>query len=341
MLKAISEARERVFLSSFIFGYDEVGKSFAAALRAAAERGCDVRLLMDGVGSFHLWPSWRKRLGPDVKLAYFLPPRLIPPQFSINLRTHRKVLICDGETGFTGGMNISQNHLANLKRRSRVQDVHFRCLGPIAQQLEIAFLMDWSFATGDHANFTVHPVKKQGSSLCRILMDGPGTPEDTILDLVCAQISAARHSVRIMSPYFLPPHRLHGELVSAVLRGVDVSVILPGENNHRLVDWAMRHQMPMLADRGVKIYRQPPPFAHTKLLLIDGEYTLLGSANLDPRSLNLNFELVMEVLDLRLAEQLSAFYDEVRSRSVSVPTTYPALPYRLRNAASWIFSPYL
>ena len=210
MLKAISEAKERVFLSSFIFGYDEVGKSFAAALRAAAERGCDVRLLMDGVGSFHLWPSWRKRLGPDVKLAYFLPP-----------------------------------------------------------------------------------------------------------------------------------HRLHGELVSAVLRGVDVSVILPGENNHRLVDWAMRHQMPMLADRGVKIYRQPPPFAHTKLLLIDGEYTLLGSANLDPRSLNLNFELVMEVLDLRLAEQLSAFYDEVRSRSVSVPTTYPALPYRLRNAASWIFSPYL
>ena len=163
MLKAISEAKERVFLSSFIFGYDEVGKSFAAALRAAAERGCDVRLLMDGVGSFHLWPSWRKRLGPDVKLAYFLPPRLIPPQFSINLRTHRKVLICDSETGFTGGMNISQNHLANLKRRSRVQDVHFRCLGPIAQQLEIAFLMDWSFATGDHANFTVHPVKKQGS----------------------------------------------------------------------------------------------------------------------------------------------------------------------------------
>ena len=131
------------------------------------------------------------------------------------------------------------------------------------------------------------------------------------------------------------------EMVDAVLRGVDVSVILPGENNHRLVDWAMRHQMPMLADRGVKIYRQPPPFAHTKLLLIDGEYTLLGSANLDPRSLNLNFELVMEVLDLRLAEQLSAFYDEVRSRSVSVPTTYPALPYRLRNAASWIFSPYL
>ena len=119
---------------------------------------------MVGVCSFHLLPSWRNSRGPDVKLAYFLPPRLIPPQVSINLRTHRKVLICDSETGFTGGMNISQNHLANLKRRSRVQDVHFRCLGPIAQQLEIAFLMDWSFATGDHANYPVHPVKTQGSS---------------------------------------------------------------------------------------------------------------------------------------------------------------------------------
>ena len=135
MLKAISEAKERVFLSSFIFGYDEVGKSFAAALRAAAERGCDVRLLMDGVGSFHLWPGWGKR-SPARQLSLSCRRALIPPQFSINLRTHRKVLICDGETGFTGGMNISQNHLVNLKRRSRVQDVHFRCLGPIAQQLK-------------------------------------------------------------------------------------------------------------------------------------------------------------------------------------------------------------
>lgn len=341
MLDAIAKARERVYLSSFIFGYDEAGHAFAAALREAAERGCDVRLLTDGVGSFHLWPSWKKRLGPKVKRATFLPPRLIPPQLSINLRTHRKVLVCDGDVGFTGGMNISEHHFTRPKRPGRVQDIHFRCAGPVAQQLEIAFLMDWSFSSGEPTSATVREIPKQGDSLCRLLMDGPGTPEDTILDLVCAQISTARDSVRIMSPYFLPPHRLHGELVSAVLRGVEVSVILPDENNHRLVDWAMRHQMPMLADRGIRIFRQPAPFAHTKLLLIDGEYTLLGSANLDPRSLNLNFELVMEVLDLNLTAELTAFYDEVRNRSLPVPPTYPALPYRLRNAASWIFSPYL
>ena len=341
MLAAINAARKRVYLSSFIFGHDDVGFAFAEALRRAAERGCDVRLLLDGVGSFSPLSGWRKKLGPKVELAFFLPPRLIPPQFSINLRTHRKMLVCDQNVAFTGGMNISQHHLVEASGPERVQDVHFRCSGPIAQQLEIAFLMDWTFATGESAPTRLTRVDKQGHSLCRILMDGPGTPEDTILDLFCAQISAAKQSVRIMSPYFLPPHRLHGEMVSAVLRGVDVSVILPGENNHRLVDWAMRHQMPMLADRGVRIFHQPPPFAHTKLMLIDGQYTLLGSSNLDPRSLNLNFELVMEVLDTSLAAQLTAFYDEVRSRSAVFPKAVPSLPCRLRNAASWIFSPYL
>lgn len=367
MLDAIGKARQSVYLSSFIFGYDDVGKRFAEALKEAAKRGCDVRVLMDGVGSFHPLAHWAKRLG-NAQLSWFLPPSLFPPQLSINLRTHRKVLVCDGTIAFTGGMNISEHHLADLPRPDRVQDLHFRCVGPIARQLEVAFLMDWSFTTGSPARMpesaassealaarvpsesdtvsasaSIHTTANASprSSLCRILMDGPGNPQATILDLFCAQISTARQSVRIMSPYFLPPHPLATALTSAVLRGVEVSVILPGKNNHRLLDWAMRHHMPMLEERGVRILYQPPPFAHTKLLLIDGAYTLLGSANLDPRSLNLNFELVMEVLDPKLTEQLTAFYDEVKSRSAPAPERLPSLPVRLRNAASWIFSPYL
>lgn len=367
MLDAIGKARQSVYLSSFIFGYDDAGKRFAEALKEAARRGCDVRVLMDGVGSFHPLAHWRARLG-KAQLAWFLPPRLFPPQFSINLRTHRKVLVCDGSIAFTGGMNISEHHLVDVPRPNRVQDLHFRCIGPIARQLEVAFLMDWSFTTGSPARMSpenatpsdctheaympsesaaasapIHSTDRvlPHSSLCRILMDGPGNPQATILDLFCAQISTARQSVRIMSPYFLPPHPLATALTSAVLRNVEVSVILPGKNNHRLLDWAMRHHMPMLEERGVRILYQPPPFAHTKLLLIDGVYTLLGSANLDPRSLNLNFELVMEVLDPELTGQLTAFYDEVKRRSVPAPEQLPSLPVRLRNAASWIFSPYL
>ena len=119
-------------------------------------------------------------------------------------------------------------------------------------------------------------------------------------------------------------------------------MLFRSENNHRLVDWAMRHQIPLLEAKGVRIFRQPPPFAHTKLLLVDGAYTLLGSANLDPRSLNLNFELVMEVFDTALATDLGAFYDTVRERSSACSVdSPPALPVRMRNAASWLFSPYL
>jgi len=436
MLRAIGQARRRVYLSTFIFGNDAVGASFAAALARAAERGCDVRLLMDGVGSFHPLAGWKRRLGPRVRLAYFLPPALAPLQLSINLRTHRKMLICDGQEAFTGGMNISEHHLADLPRPDRVQDVHFRCVGPVARQLEVAFLLDWRFVTAHAARMAAdpgasiltprrsaflrkgqkagehepsgailagapgalrderavtatepsadagapgaevfssgaspaaasatelsgakavssermepaglraeHPDATGGTSLCRILMDGPGAPDKTIEDLFCAMISSARATVRIMSPYFLPSQRLASALSAAVLRGVDVTVIVPGENNHRLVDWAMRHQIPLLEAKGVRIFRQPPPFAHTMLLLVDGAYTLLGSANLDPRSLNLNFELVMEVFDTALATDLGAFYDTVRERSSACSVdSPPALPVRMRNAASWLFSPYL
>ena len=341
MLQAIAEAREQVYLSSFIFGYDEVGLRFAAALKEAAQRGCDVRLLMDGVGSFNPLAKWHRRLGPGVKMAYFLPPSLIPPQFSINLRTHRKILVCDGDTAFTGGMNISQHHLVNLPRKDRVQDIHFCCRGPVAGQLALTFLMDWSFVTGETTTPQYGAIPKKGDMPCRLLVDGPGSPDEIIHDLICAVISSARHSVRIMSPYFLPPHRLESALTSAVLRGVDVSIILPGENNHRLVDWAMRHQNNLLEESGVHLFYQPPPFAHTKLLLVDEDYTLLGSANLDPRSLNLNFELVMEVFDSRLTADLITFFDAVKTRSVPTSKDLPSLLQRLRNAAAWVASPYL
>lgn len=350
MLEAIDAATQRVYLSTFIFGRDAIGKRFTDALCAAALRGCDVRLLVDGVGSWplHLPFFFDAPLVPQlreagVQVAQFLPPTLIPPQFSINLRTHRKVLVCDGHTGFTGGMNISAHHLVHTARADRVQDINFRFEGPVVSELQAAFLLDWSFVTNTPG---VSPLddapSAPGSSFCRMLMDGPGSVHETIHDLFCAMIAQSERSVRIINPYFLPTHELAGALSSAVLRGVRVEVILPGLNNHRLVDWAMRHQLPDLVQKGVDIRFQPPPFAHTKLMLVDGVYTLLGSANLDPRSLRLNFELVMEVFDPALTGQLTAFFHHLRNRSVPLASQSKlSLPIKLRNASAWIFSPYL
>lgn len=343
MLDCIDAATTRVFLSSFIFAADRTGKRFMAALAAAAHRGVDVRLLVDGIGSFHLLEPWAALRHEGVQVAQFLPPRLIPPQVFINLRTHRKILVCDGHTAFTGGMNISDHHLASSGRRDRVQDLHFCCEGPIAQQLQAGFLMDWDFVTGCAAHSPLDPhVPFKGETLCRMLMDGPGIRGETIHTLFCSMINASRHSLRIMSPYFLPSQALSSALTSAVQRGVRVDIVLPGYNNHRLVDWAMHHQLPWLEETGVRLFSQPPPFAHTKLMLVDNDYVLMGSANLDPRSLNLNFELVMELFDARLNARLTAFFERtLRCSRPFVPSNPPAPAVRLRNAVCWLFSPYL
>ena len=151
----------------------------------------------------------------------------------------------------------------------------------------------------------------------------------------------SKHRVRIVSPYFLPTPQLTSALSSAVLRGVRVSVILPGLNNHPSVDWAMHHQLPELVKKGVRIAFQPPPFAHTKLMLVDNAYTLMGSANLDPRSLNLNFELVVETIDQDLNNNLANYFDTLFARSIPFPDKPVSLPVRLRNAVCWLMSPYL
>lgn len=343
MLEAISKTNHRVYLSTFIFGNDFVGTLFIKTINEAAIRGCEVKILLDGIGSFFPIKGWRKKLHPTIKLAYFLSPSLLPPQFSINLRNHRKILVCDSNIAFTGGMNISQHHLVTLKKPNRVQDIHFYCAGPIAKQLEIAFLLDWSFATGEAARIPFDPIKKQGSTLCRLIIDGPGSPHETIHDLFCAMSSSAQKNIRIMSPYFLPTPQLSEALASAVLRGVTVDIIIPLKNNHYLLQWAMAHQAPQLVDKNIHLFLQPPPFAHTKLLLIDNDYTLMGSANLDPRSLNLNFELVVENFSTTLTNNLIEFFDKKKSQSYQLTehTKLPSLPIRLRNAASWLFSPYL
>lgn len=351
MLEAINTATSHVYLSSFIFDNDSVGRRFAEALCAASKRGCDVRLLVDGVGALHMalpslfGDSLRQQLTRQgVRVGRFLPPLAYPLQFSINLRNHRKVLVCDGVYGFTGGMNISAHHLAHTGKVDRVRDIHFAFTGPAVTQLQAGFLMDWDFVSGEpgHSPLPVYAPTAPNAPYCRMLMDGPGSTHDTIHDLFCAMISEARRSVRIMSPYFLPTHELTGALSSAVLRGVRVEVILPAYNNQKLVDWAMTHQLPDLVRRGVDIRYQPPPFAHTKLMLVDGVYTLLGSANLDPRSLRLNFELVMEVFDPALTGSLTKFFHNTRNISTPLaPNARRPLPVRLRNAAAWIFSPYL
>jgi cardiolipin synthase len=343
MLKAIEQAKRHVFLVTYIFNDGVVGAAFAASLSAAAARGVDVRVLVDGVGMLYSWNKpWKKLSEHGVRTATFLPPRLFPPSFAVNLRNHRKMLICD-EIAFTGGMNISDNNLQNA-RKNCVQDMHFTCTGPIVGQLRHAFLRNWSFARNEDDFSSFESPPQAGKSLCRVVMDGPTTDTDVLNDLFCGVINAARRSIRIMTPYFLPSRDLVSSLRSAAHRGVDVRVVVPAENNLPFVHWAMLRLLPALLEAGVRVWMRPKPFAHTKLLVIDGRYSQIGSANLDARSLRLNFELNMEVFDVSLYEKLTGHVDGVieQSREITLAGLKgQSLPVRLRNAACWVFSPYL
>ena len=345
MLQAIDEARHVVYLSTYIFSAGEVAATFCRTLARAAARGVDVRLLVDGFGGsfYSLRKPWAGLARKGVKVARFLPLRLLPPRLCINLRNHRKVLVCDG-TAFTGGMNISDGHVLRGSR-SDVQDMHFRCTGPIAQQLLRAFMLDWGFACGCYSPLPeVRVTESREDCHCRLILDGPDSDTDPLNDLIAGAISGARYSVRIMTPYFLPTSQLMTSLRSAAQRGLDVRVVLPSRNNLPFVHWASFRLIPSLLRAGVRIWLQPPPFAHTKLLAVDGYYSQIGSANLDARSLHLNFELNMEVFDRHFHDLLADHVDNAIRHGTEITLAGLArrpLPVRLRDAACWLFSPYL
>ena len=348
MLAAIDGARECVLLQSYIFQTDATGRAFVDALGRARRRSVDVRIIVDGIGEHYAWPH----VGPlleaqDLRHARFLPPRLLPPAIYVNLRNHRKVLVVDHRVGFTGGMNIGDRYLTDRPRGYRVSDLHFRLEGPVVAQLEHVFLEDWAFCTGDASlpgtGIGLH-AEKSGDGICRCIVDGPNEALDRLTTTILGAIDAARTRVLVVTPYFLPPESVQSALCTAALRGVQVDILLPSRTYPPVIAWAARHGMDALLAHGVRVHEQPPPFDHTKLLLVDDYYVLMGSTNLDPRSLKLNFELCVEVYDRRLNEALRQRMDRRVARACAVELDglrKRPLPVRLRDAACWLFSPYL
>jgi len=346
MLQAIDSARDHICLTTYIFDTDETGRRFIDALGRAVERGVTVRVLIDGVGEWYSWPrasSLLRRAGVDT--ARFLPPRLIPPSVSINLRNHHKILVVDDRVGFTGGMNISDRHLVDKKNnKNATSDVHFQLQGPVVGQLALEFERAWEFVTGRLIGRQPIINSPYRGAVCRTLTDGPDEDLDRLPMLLGAAIASARHSIRIMTPYFLPPRELIGALQSAAIRGIDVHVVLPERSNLRYVDWATRNMLWELLQRGVRVSLQPPPFNHGKLFVVDSYYSLIGSSNWDPRSLRLNFELQVEIYDGALATKLSRYIDERADAGRAVmlkDVDQRKFLVRLRDAICWLFSPYL
>jgi cardiolipin synthase len=346
MIAAIEAAESHVYLTTYIFESNTSGKDFVAALSDAHDRGVQVRVLLDGVGELYSYPRVRRLLARHgIPVKRFLPPRLFPPQFNINLRNHRKILLIDGTRAFTGGMNIGDRNLADADGVRKTADVHFELVGPIAADIEAAFRDDWAFVSGDELPVSHASAPTGGTAFARAVLDGPDEDLDKLESILIGALGAARSRVVIVTPYFLPSRELLAAMKSASLRGVDLTVILPGQNNLPFVHWASRNVLWELLHWDVRVVYQAPPFAHTKLFLVDDEYVQIGSANIDPRSLRLNFELSVEIYDRPFAAMVQQYVDAeclADSRVVRL-SELEARPLwqRVRDAMFWLTSPYL
>jgi len=347
MLAAIESARKSVSLESYIFDNDRSGAQFLEALKRAVERGVLVRVLVDDAGARYSIPSIVGKLKrARVPVARFLPTLAPWRLTTMNLHNHRKLLVADGIVGFTGGMNIREGNVLADGPAKPVQDLHFKVEGPVVAQMQEAFASDWEFCTKEilTGDAWFPELADCGKSIARVIIDGPDADYDKARWTLLAALSSAQTSVRILTPYFLPDSSLVTSLNLAALRGVQVDIILPAENNLPFVHWASRAMWWQVLQRGCRLWLTPPPFDHSKLMIVDNHWVLLGSANWDPRSLRLNFELNVECYGRDFAQAMDAIVQKKLQRAKPVTleeVDSRPIPAKLRDSVARLFTPYL
>jgi cardiolipin synthase len=282
LLDVIGSAEHRVHLATFILHPDPVGKAVIDALARRADAGLEVRLLLDGIGSF---TTRAPVLAPLVEA----PRRLL----RWNLRNHRKVAIADDWRIVSGGANIAVEYMGPTPNPARWHDLSFLMEGPAVGDYAEIFRADWEFATGEKlppVDRTARPPA--GEVVAQIVPSGPDVPDDPLYAVIVAATFAARRRLWIVSPYFIPPDALCDALAIAAHRGVDVRILVPDPSNHPLADLARGQALRDLQAAGCTIVRFVGGMVHAKIIVVDDDLAMVGSLNVDPRSMFLNFEVV-------------------------------------------------
>lgn len=298
MFEDIQRAESFIHLQYYILRDDDLGKRLITLLAQKASEGVEVRFLVDCMGK----PSrYKKILTPLIRaggIACIFLPRYI---IRLNYRNHRKICVIDGKIGYIGGLNIGNEYLGKSRKLGNWRDAHIRIMGDSAKELNLRFIMDWNYTHSagpipledkyfpDMPNFD--GIKMQ------IVSSGPDTHWPNIRDGYIKMITAAVHSIYIQTPYFVPDDSIFETLKIAALSGIDVKIMIPANPDHPFVYWAALSYLDALADAGVKCYKYHNGFVHSKLVLIDGLASSVGTANIDIRSFKLNFEINAFIFD--------------------------------------------
>ncbi len=347
MFEAIDGAQDHVHVQFYIFRLDATGERFLEVLRRAAERGVEVRLLYDAIGSYSLKKKHLARIvEAGVEAAEFHPTNPLKRRFEINFRNHRKNLIIDGKECFVGGLNVGDEYLGIGIKHEHWRDTHVFCQGPVARQLQEVFLDDWYFATDVAlvAERYLSGVNPCGIVPAQVVSSGPDNTLGALRDVFFAVFTGVRKSLDICVPYFLPDDALLSALLLAARRDVKVRVLLPFWTDHVIVRTASKTFYHELLRAGAELYEYEGGLMHAKTVVADGLWCSVGSCNLDPRSLVSNFETNLCFLDQTLARTLTDNFEADLRKSSQVKIEdvqqWPLLTQVLQNFYA-LFSPLL
>ncbi len=345
LFDALEKARSYILVEFFIIKDDTLGRALQERLIRKAQEGVSVFVLFDEVGSSKLPSSYITELEQaGVRINRFHTRQGVGNFFQVNFRNHRKIVVVDGVAAFVGGHNVGDEYLGKGKKFSSWRDTHIKIEGPAALPLQGIFCADWAWATGTLPSISIPEIEPVGESDVLVVASGPADPNERCTLLFLEAITRAKDRVWIASPYFVPDESILRALQLAAMRGVDVRVLLPEKADHLMVWLASFSYVPEVTAVGVKVFRYTEGFLHQKVFLVDDYLSAVGTANLDNRSLRLNFEVTALVYDSsfcsRVGEMLTA--DFARSRDVSSMTfSELSLFKKLGSKAARLFSPVL
>ncbi|MCA0756152.1 cardiolipin synthase [Paenibacillus sp. N4] len=349
LLADIARATHHIHLVYYIVRDDELGRRLVKALAAKAAEGVEVKFLYDHIGSSSLPRRYFEELrAAGGKEAAFFPSRIPYLNLKINYRNHRKLVIIDGQIGYIGGFNIGDEYLGLNEHFGEWRDTHLKVRGNAVLQMQAQFLMDWNLAASGQIvlNEYYFPVLGDdiGSIGMQLVASGPDTEYQQIKDAYIKMIYAAKETICLQTPYFVPDESLMTALKIASLSGVDVRIMLPSKPDHFFVYWATHSYLGELLSGGVTIYLYKKGFLHAKALVIDGKIASVGTANLDIRSFKLNFEMNAFIYDTQTAQKLQRIFEKDSEYSMQLTASMYAgrpLSNRIKESISRLLSPIL
>jgi cardiolipin synthase A/B len=312
LLEVIAQAERRIHLEFYIWNTDETGRIVRDALTEAARRGVEVRLLLDEIGSFWTMRRFFKDLlAAGGKVAWFGTFAPFKGSFHLNLRNHAKLVVADGVVALTGGMNIGDEYWKGAGKELPYRDLQMAVRGEAVTQLMQRFAQEWYFATGEILTQRDHypPQARAGKISVQVVAGGPDNDLNEVQLSILSLLHRAKQRVWMMTPYFVPEAPLLTALQLAALRGVDVRLLVPSKGDHAYLTAVTRSYYDELMPHGVRIYEYRPRMLHAKVTTIDGTFAMAGSANLDIRSLRINFELNLLLAGPVVIEQFDAMFE--------------------------------